>query len=105
MVMVMVMFMLGMAMGVIPRTVRVAMAPENDEANQVRRKTDAPDYADELGVLDRGWVQETGERLEHDGDAEGDEEDGVEEGAEDLGAEQPEGVLVGLLLVRRFDRP
>lgn len=62
------------------RSVRMAVAAENKEADKVRKETGAANNEHELGVVDLGRLNESGQGFEDDGDAEGDEEDGVEEG-------------------------
>lgn len=62
------------------RSVRMAVAAENKEADKVGKETGAADNEHELGVVDLGRLNESGQGFEDDGDAEGDEEDGVEEG-------------------------
>lgn len=62
------------------------MATEDEEADEVREETGTADGENEDGVADLWRLDETGESLENDRDAEGDEEDGVEKGTKDLGS-------------------
>lgn len=62
------------------RSVRMAVAAENKEADKVGKETGAANNEHELGVVDLWRFNESGQGFEDDGDAEGDEEDGVEEG-------------------------
>lgn len=62
------------------RSVRMAVAAENKESDKVGKETGAANNEHELGVVDLGRLNESGQGFEDDGDAEGDEEDGVEEG-------------------------
>jgi hypothetical protein len=66
---------------VTPWAMRVPMPSENDEPSQVRGESQAADNQNQLGVPNLWRVEESCERFEDDGYAEGDEEDGVEEGA------------------------
>lgn len=64
----------------------MSMATQDDETDKVGEETGATDDEDELGVLDLGRLDESGDGFEDDGDAEGDKEDGVEKGTENLGS-------------------
>ncbi|GKT64693.1 hypothetical protein ColTof3_12032 [Colletotrichum tofieldiae] len=77
---------LAVVVGVIA-AVGVAVAAEDEKADEVRGEAECADDENQLGVVDLGGVEESGNGLEDDGDAQGDEEDGVEEGTENLGAQ------------------
>lgn len=62
------------------RSVRMAVATENEETDKVGKETGATNNEHELGVVDLRRLNESGQGFEDDGDAERDEEDGVEEG-------------------------
>ena len=75
------------AVGVVARSVGVAVAAQDEEANQVGGQTSAADNQNQFGVFDGGRIEEALGGVQNDGDTEGDKEDGVEEGAEDFGAQ------------------
>ncbi|GKT41798.1 uncharacterized protein ColSpa_01978 [Colletotrichum spaethianum] len=80
------MIVFAVVVGVIA-AVGVAVAAEDKEADEVRGETEGTDDENQLGVIDLGRVEESGNGFENDGDAECDEEDGVEEGTENLSAQ------------------
>jgi competence protein ComGC len=61
--------------------VRVSMASQNEEANEVGEEPSRTNNQDEFGVADLGRFHESCQGFENDGYAEGDEEDGIEESA------------------------
>jgi hypothetical protein len=72
----------------------VAMAAENEEAEEVREETGGTDDEHQLGVVDLRGLDESGESFENDGNAESNEEDGVEESTKNLGANPTESEFV-----------
>lgn len=72
---------------IISTAVRVAVATENPEADQVRNKAENADDQDNLRVADVGRLEESLDRLQHNGDAETDQKGGVEKGTEDFGTQ------------------
>lgn len=86
-------------------SVRMPVAAKHHEADEVRGEPEAANNEDELWVGNLGGLEESGDGLEDDGDAERDQEYGVEEGAEDLCAQPAVGVLVGSGLAREVDSP
>lgn len=68
------------------RSVRVSVAAEDKEADEVGEEAGASNDEDKLGLRDLGGFDETSQGFENDGHAEGDEKYGVEEGTEDFSA-------------------
>jgi len=69
------------AMAMAPGTVGVPVPAEDSKAEEVGDEAQRADDEDELRVCDLGRFDKTGDGLEDDGDAEGDEEDRVKKGA------------------------
>lgn len=67
-------------------SVGVTVATEDYKADEVGEEASASDDEYQLRVFDVGALDESGEGLENDGNAESDEEDGIEEGAQNLGS-------------------
>lgn len=66
--------------------VAMAMPSEDEEADEVGEQSGRSNNQHEFGVIDLGWLDESGQRFEDDGNAKRDKEDGIEEGSEDLGS-------------------
>lgn len=62
----------------------VGVAAEDKKSDKVGGKAEGADDKDKLGVVNLGRVEESGDGLEDDGDAESNQEDGVEESTQNL---------------------
>lgn len=82
-----VIVIVAMVMVVSAGPVGVAMSAENDETNEVRGKAEGSNNQDQFRVFDGGWVDESAEGFEDDGDAKRNQEYGVEEGTENFRAQ------------------
>lgn len=69
---------------VLAGSMRVAMAAEDKETDKVGEQAGRTNNEHELGVIDLGGFDESGQCFEDDGNTEGDKENGVEKGTKNL---------------------